>query len=561
VILDLLSPVPRFARIDGPPLPLDPAVVTGSSADSPAWRALADLEPELLGPGGHGLRIREAGGRAAVTVAAADRAGVLHAQATLDALLAAAALTGQTGLPQLSIRDEPALPWRGTIEGFYGPPWSHEERLDHLRFCARNKLNSYSYAPKDDPYHRERWREPYPPAELARLAELVRLAEDLGVRFTYTIAPGLSMIYSSPDEQRLLFAKAEQLWAVGVRSFALLFDDIPAALQHPADVAEFGAEEGAAGAAHGRVCAEFRDRFLVPRGGDRLAMAPTEYAGIERSPYRTRLAETLPQDALVWWTGCDIVVGTVSRADIDGAAAAFGRDLLLWDNFPVNDFDATRLFLGPLLGRSTDLDGSRLHGISANPMVQASASRLALATVADWAWNPAAYDPTASARRAALAVAGSLASALLPLLAVTSGWPPSADRAPHLSPLLAPALRREPEALERVDAALASLADLPTAVGEGSSPVVDQLRRWLAAAAAEAAIARDATALLAAGGSVPADMAERLLGRLDRLAAEPHDVLRALLSAYTRAAVVGDTALGPLEKTRHIDFTNQPNAE
>ncbi len=43
---------------------------------------------------------------------------------------------------------------RGVIEGFYGPPWSHQDRLDVLRFMGREGLNTYIYAPKDDPYHR-----------------------------------------------------------------------------------------------------------------------------------------------------------------------------------------------------------------------------------------------------------------------------------------------------------------------------------------------------------------------------------------------------------------------
>ena len=43
---------------------------------------------------------------------------------------------------------------RGVIEGFYGPPYSHEERLrllDELGGCG---MNRYVYAPKHDPLHR-----------------------------------------------------------------------------------------------------------------------------------------------------------------------------------------------------------------------------------------------------------------------------------------------------------------------------------------------------------------------------------------------------------------------
>ena len=526
-------PQPVLVTLDESSFEGPPDVLRGTSPDSVAWRELGDLDLDTLAPEGYALRISagERGPRA--VLAARDDLGLFRARTTLAALQA----SGAGSLPAVTIRDEPALKWRGTIEGFYGPPWSHADRIEHLRFCGRMKLNSYAYAPKDDPYHRERWREPYPAAELALLAELVRVAAENGVRFTYTIAPGLSMTYSSPAELQALCAKADQLWGIGVRSFALLFDDIPQELQHEEDRAAFGTADGATGAAHGRVCAEFADRFLAPRGGDRLVMVPTEYAGMERSPYRNRLAETLPVNALVWWTGHDIVVGDVTREHIDAAAAAFDRDLLLWDNFPVNDFDVKRLFLGPLTGRTTDVAGSRLVGISANPMVQAWSSQFALASVADWAWNPAAYEPGASAERAIAAVAGPLAGALRPLIDAASAWPPSAPRSPWLAAELSGALDGDAVSLEPLHLALAELVRLPQDLAGEHTPLVDELRPWLAAAAREAAIARDLAELLRTRRAPSEEERASLLDRVDGLAGYPQDVLRALLGGFVRTAL------------------------
>jgi hyaluronoglucosaminidase len=50
------------------------------------------------------------------------------------------------------------------IEGFYGPPWSHDARLEVVEFLAGYAMNAYVYAPKSDPKHRERWRDPYDPS-------------------------------------------------------------------------------------------------------------------------------------------------------------------------------------------------------------------------------------------------------------------------------------------------------------------------------------------------------------------------------------------------------------
>jgi hypothetical protein len=49
------------------------------------------------------------------------------------------------------------------------------------------------------------------------------------------------------------------------------------------------------------------------------------------------------------------VVGAIRREDIDRAADSYQRHVVLWDTFPVNDFDPSRLFLGPLTGRTTDV--------------------------------------------------------------------------------------------------------------------------------------------------------------------------------------------------------------
>ena len=51
-----------------------------------------------------------------------------------------------------------ARPIRGLIEGFYGPPWSFDERAEVMARCAGWGMTHYVYAPKDDPLHRERWR-------------------------------------------------------------------------------------------------------------------------------------------------------------------------------------------------------------------------------------------------------------------------------------------------------------------------------------------------------------------------------------------------------------------
>jgi hypothetical protein len=117
---------------------------------------------------------------------------------------------------------------RGVIEGFYGRPFSHEERLALLRFVGERGFNCYVYAPKNDPLHRERWREPYSIADLACFAELARVGDEHGVRFIYALAPGLTYDAGDPREFALLEAKLRDLIGAGARGIALLFDDLTA---------------------------------------------------------------------------------------------------------------------------------------------------------------------------------------------------------------------------------------------------------------------------------------------------------------------------------------------
>jgi hyaluronoglucosaminidase len=81
--------------------------------------------------------------------------------------------------------------------------------------------------------------------------------------------------------------------------------------------------------------------------------------------------------------------------------------VFLWDNYPVNDYPRTtgRLLLAPYARRANDLD-RHVTGVAANPMNQAAASKVALVGVADFTWNPAAYDPARAHRAAAQHLAG-----------------------------------------------------------------------------------------------------------------------------------------------------------
>lgn len=366
----------------------------------------------------------------------------------------------------------PSFEQIGIIEGFYGTPWSHQDRLDVLRFMKRVGMNAYYYAPKDDPYHRRRWRDPYPPAAHRRLRELVDTAQAAGIAFYYSISPGLSMVYSDSGDWKALRAKMTSIRELGVRHFALMLDDVPATLTHPADRAAFPTLADAHAALVNRTY-----ELLAAHDAD-LVVTPTTYTNAwgDRQ-YLRRLGDAVPRSIPFFWTGPDVASPTITAEDAREWAELIGRPPLIWDNYPVNDYARWRLFLGPLTGRSADLPAAAI-GIVANPMNQAHASMLPLATVASYGRDPAAYRPETATREVGAQLYGAeVAAALAPFLELFGdyGWNMNV-----FEPLVAPghpidvaAITRD---IDRLESSLRDLAGLPAPQPRSVGALIDELR-------------------------------------------------------------------------------------
>jgi hypothetical protein len=306
----------------------------------------------------------------------------------------------------------------GVVEGFYGSPWSHGDRLDLLRFMGEVGLTHYYYAPKDDPYHRERWREPYPDDRWSELKQSVDTARAHGVTFVYAISPGGSMVYSDSGDYGSLLRKLAAVGNLGVRDFALFLDDVPPTLEHEADR---GAYETLADA-HADVVNRLQ-RDLAARGAS-LAVTPTTYTDAwgDREYLRSLGAQVVPEVPF-FWTGIDVAAPEITALQAREWAALTGRAPLVWDNYPVNDFARWRPFLGPVRYRAANLS-QEAPGILANPMNEAHASMIALATLAAYARDPAGYDPDSALPRSLLLLYGDGAPRLLaPFLAIWGDYP------------------------------------------------------------------------------------------------------------------------------------------
>lgn len=253
----------------------------------------------------------------------------------------------------------------GLIEGFYGPPWTWRHRHEVCTAVAGAGMDTYVYAPKDDPYHREKWRDPYPKHQIEALG---RFVEECPLRVGVAIAPGLSMDSDDDADRAALLAKVDQMLTTGSDLLLLCFDDIEPAPE--------------LGARHAALVNWLRERL---DGDVELVLVPLHYTGTRSSAYLRDL-HALDRSVPIVWTGEAVVNQTIT---IDDALAwsdvMEGRAPLLWDNTPVNDaVMSDRLFTGPLRGRQPGLM-QHLSGYLANPMVQPGPSIAPLCSAAAWA--------------------------------------------------------------------------------------------------------------------------------------------------------------------------------
>ena len=538
---------------DDRPPKADLTVFLGGPSENPATtgvlKKLHAKSPTGLPSGGYTL----ASGRRLLALSGVDTTGTFYAAQTLRQLVA-----GRHELPQVTVRDWPTAALRGVVEGFYGTPWTHTERLNQLDFYGRTKQNVYVYSPKDDAYLRARWRDEYPAAELARLGELVDRADANHVRFTYALSPGLSVCYSSASDIAALTRKFDSLYDIGVRSFAIPLDDISYTKWNcDADEKKFGTGGGAAGAAQAYLLNQaWKDFSAQHTGLQPLEMVPTEYSDLADSPYKKALREKLDPSVVVEWTGVGVIAPTITTEQLKQARTVYGHPILVWDNYPVNDYVTSRLLLGPYTGREPGV-ASEAVGVTANPMIQGEASRLALFTSAAYLWNPHAYDPRAAFLASVRDLAGPSAAKWLRIFAendYSSQLDPS--ESPTLTKLIA-AFRKaytDDNGLDRAAAALtAYFTDMAATPAElrahlSNSAFLDETSAWLDKLGRYGTAGRTAVALLLADKKGDTDAVttywNRLRAERKGLDAIPQQVSPGVMDQFLYTTML-DTAPDP----------------
>lgn len=301
-----------------------------------------------------------------------------------------------------TIEDYPLFTNRGYIEGFYGKQWEQEKRLSVMKLMAQNGMNTYFYAPKDDVYHREKWAEEYPPAELENLRTLFSFATENFMSFTWCVGPGLTYCYTDKNDFERLIGKFRQLYGIGIKSFGLLLDDIADDFQYEADKEKYSNIVYA----HTELVNKVYKALKELDADIHLTVCPTQYFGDEHGFYIQKFGTSVPSEVSVFWTGAEICSRVLTSREAKEFILGTNHKPLFWDNFPVNDCEMFQeMHLNYIEGRDKDLY-KYSDGLISNVMEYAECSKIPLLTVCDYLWNPAVYNGAESLKNAQYTVLG-----------------------------------------------------------------------------------------------------------------------------------------------------------
>ncbi|CAL8376724.1 unnamed protein product [Gadus morhua 'NCC'] len=226
----------------------------------------------------------------------------------------------------------------GVVEGFYGRPWSMDQRRILFQWMQHWGLNTY-----------------------------------------------LTSSSPPPCDLTLLKRKLKQVSDLGCEAFAILFDDI----DHSMCQAD---SEAFSSFAHAQVSvANEIYRFLGEPSV--FLFCPTEYCGslcspcVSKSSYLQTLGADLQPNISVIWTGSKVISRTLSVDCLEEVGSVLQRPPLIWDNLHANDYDSRRLFLGPFKGREPQLR-RHLRGLLLNPNCEFEANYIPLHTLGTWHRTP-----------------------------------------------------------------------------------------------------------------------------------------------------------------------------
>ena len=395
--------------------------VAGSDGVADRYAQSLQLKRDVLQRKGkydrHIVYLHNQGGQAEVVILGEHSDATFYGLASLEQILE----RGTQQLPAVTLFDYADQQSRGLVEGYYGYPYSLSVKKSLMRFMMRLKMNTYMYGAKSDLYHSAKWEEPYPKTLTKTDIEYGRMSQDMvkdlsktsqatKVNFIWAIHPGNDFV-GQPNVVTRIMKKFSSMYDLGVRQFAIFVDDVGV----PTSEADCKTNADHLTAVQKAIDAKWNKAGSAPEARVRpLHFVPQVYTlswvgEADRKRFFKALS-AVPSDITIYTTGWGVWTVPNSR-DLATMHTELGRPVAWWWNYPCNDNADEQIYTSDLYTNFMEMravdNNARLQkelknglGVVSNPMQQGMVSRIALFSVADYAWNNAKFDNMTSWKKA-----------------------------------------------------------------------------------------------------------------------------------------------------------------
>lgn len=395
--------------------------VAGSDGVADRYAQSLQLKRDVLQRKGkydrHIVYLHNQGGQAEVVILGEHSDATFYGLASLEQILE----RGTQQLPAVTLFDYADQQSRGLVEGYYGYPYSLSVKKSLMRFMMRLKMNTYMYGAKSDLYHSAKWEEPYPKTLTKTDIEYGRMSQDMvkdlsktsqatKVNFIWAIHPGNDFV-GQPNVVTRIMKKFSSMYDLGVRQFAIFVDDVGV----PTSEADCKTNADHLTAVQKAIDAKWNKAGSAPEARVRpLHFVPQVYTlswvgEADRKRFFKALS-AVPSDITIYTTGWGVWTVPNSR-DLATMHTELGRPVAWWWNYPCNDNADEQIYTSDMYTNFMEMravdNNARLQkelknglGVVSNPMQQGMVSRIALFSVADYAWNNAKFDNMTSWKKA-----------------------------------------------------------------------------------------------------------------------------------------------------------------
>lgn len=409
--------------------------INGSKLAADASATTLSLKRDVFTKDGkfdrHCVSLTSNNGKARVIILGENTNATFYGLATLEQILE----KGTKNLPCVNIYDYADVQSRGIVEGYYGYPYSVSVKKDLMKFMMRNKMNTYLYGAKSDPYHSGYWQNAYPTTITATqekngwltqnmLKDLATESKATKVNFIWAIHPGSNFTGSSTVVTDIM-NKYNMMYQLGIRQFAVFVDDVGVPTGNEALNADrlialqdaIDKKYNIAGAAPEDTV---RPLHFVPQ------IYAASFAGAAaRKTFFNELGRS-DKKITIYTTGNGIW-SIPNSNDLQTIKTDLGRDLGWWWNYPCNDNADSRIYPMDMYSNFNDMpavgSGSLSSSISncvsiiSNPMQEGEVAKIPLFSVADYAWNTAGFNNASSWNASFYAITDSTNAKVLKALA------------------------------------------------------------------------------------------------------------------------------------------------